>query len=369
MNQQFQKLGNQVQEIWKQLGTNQRISIIVAGVAVFAVLLAVGLWSGRTDYALLYGKLSDTEAARVSKALEEANVPYRISPSGNSISIPSDQVHRMRMQLASQGIPRGEGVGFEIFDKPNFGISDFVQRANYIRALQGELGRTISQLDEVEAARVLVVSPENRLLIEDNRKPTASVFIKVRGISQLPRSSVDAIQFLVANAVEGLKLSDVSVVDNLGNVLSDNNPQDSLSGLTQTQLKARQELEHYLSRKAEGMLEKVLGPGQTVVRVAADIDWDTSTRTEERYDPDSQVARTETIEDETTDNTTASPSGGAAGLSAHQGPQNSTNIALVPRTSSTTKKKTTSNEYEINKTTSNNWNKSLKKAAAKVKKL
>src|SRR5262245_50258533 len=155
----------------------------------------------------------------------------------------------------------------------------------------------------------MIVMPENRLLIDNQRKPTASVFVRVKGNGQLPVSAVNSIRFLVANAVEGLPANSVSVVDNLGNVLSENQDTDSTAGLSDHQLNARRNLEQYLSRKAEGMLEKVLGPGQAIVRVAVDINWDSVTRTEEKFDPDGQVARSTTLNDETTVSTTADANG------------------------------------------------------------
>ena len=137
---------------------------MLASAVLLLGVISVAWWSSRADYSLLYGKLPDAEASRVISALDDAKVPYKIGAAGGSILVPADKVHMVRMQLAGKGIPRGDGVGFEIFDKPNFGISDFVQRANYIRALQGELARTITQIDEIESARVMVVMPENRLL-------------------------------------------------------------------------------------------------------------------------------------------------------------------------------------------------------------
>jgi flagellar M-ring protein FliF len=190
---------------------------------------------------------------------------------------------------------------FEIFDKPNFGISDFVQRANYVRAIQGELSRTIAQLDNVESARVMIVMPENRLLADNTRKPTASVFVRTRGSAQLESSAVNSIRFLVANAVEGLQANNVTVVDHRGNVLSENSDNDSTIGLTMGQLSLQRNLEQYFSKKAESMLEKVLGPGQAVVRVSAELNFDTLTRVEEKYDPDGQVLRSTTVNDETSD--------------------------------------------------------------------
>ncbi|MEW6160714.1 MAG: flagellar basal-body MS-ring/collar protein FliF [Verrucomicrobiota bacterium] len=347
------QLGQQLLAIWKQLGLNQRISVILATLLLFGGLGGIVFWSNRVDYALLYGKLEDGEAAKVISALDDAKVPYRTGAGGGSIYVPSDKVHTMRMQLAGRGIPRGEGVGFEIFDKPNFGISDFVQRANYIRAVQGELSRTISELDEVETARVMIVMPENRLLNDNTRKPTASVFVKVKGQSTLAPPAVNSIRFLVANAVEGLQVNNVSVVDNRGNVLSENSESDSLAGLSTTQLAAQKNLELYLARKAEGMLETVLGPGQAVVRVAAEINFDSLTRTEEKFDPDGQVVRISTINDENTDTMTATTtSGGVPGTSTNSSTETNS-VAATPLNNSKLRKKVVNNQYEINKTTSN----------------
>jgi flagellar M-ring protein FliF len=354
MNKNISQLGQQLVGIWKQLGLNQRISIVFATAAVLLGLIGVAYWSGRVDYSLLYGRLDEAEAAKVIAALDDAKVPYKIKGPG-TIMVPSDKVYQVRMQMAGKGIPRGEGVGFEIFDKANFGISDFVQHANYTRAVQGELARTISQLDQIETARVMIVIPENRLLIDNQRKPTASVFVKVRGNGQLPVSAVNSIRFLVANSVEGLQANNVSVVDNQGNVLSENQENDSIAGLSSNQLTARRNLEQYLTKKAEGMLEKVLGPGQAVVRVSADINWDTISRTEEKYDPEGQVLRTSTITDDNTESATSNPNPVPTGVAGTNGvAEAATNlVATTPVNSSHTRKKVTNSSYEINKATSN----------------
>lgn len=350
MNQGLSQLGRQLVVIWKQLGINQRVSIIVAGLGIVALLGGLGVWSSRKDFGLLYGRLDEAEAARVVQALDEMKVAYE-ARAGGSIYVPSERVHAVRMQLAGKGIPRGDGVGFEIFDKPNFGVSDFVQRANYLRALQGELARTIAQLDLVEAARVMVVLPETRLVLAPRQKPTASVFVRVRGNGALPASAVNSIRLLVANAVEGLPVNSVSVVDNQGNVLSDTED-DSVAGLSNNQLTARKNLEQYLARKAEGMLEKVLGAGQAVVRVAAEINWDTISRTEEKFDPDGQVVRIATIDDENVESTTPSTATEPVGVQSNSG--TGTNAPAPPSPGiSRTKKKTTNNQYEINRTLSN----------------
>ncbi len=354
MNRNLAQLGTQLLASWKQLGLNQRVSLVLASSVVIGGVIALAVWSGRSDYALLYGKLSDTEAARVISALDDTKVPYKTGAGGGAIYVPADKVHVLRMQLAGKGIPRGDGVGFEIFDKPNFGISDFVQRANYVRAVQGELARTISQLDEIEQARVMVVLPENRLLLDKDRHPTASVFVRVRGNSVLPAQSVNSIRFLVANAVEGLKANFVTVVDNQGNVLSENSEEDSIAGLTSAQFGARRNLEQYLGRKVEGMLEKVLGPGQAIVRVAADLNYDTTSTIEEKFDPEGQVIRSETKNDENVD-TSHTTSGAVVGTGINTGTSTNTPPVNSPVNSTRNQKNVTKVEYEVSKTTSNTF--------------
>lgn len=351
MNNGLTQIATQLHNIWKQLGIGQRLTIGVTALAVILGLVGLAVWSSRPDYALLYGRLDDAEAAKVIAALGESNVPYQTGRGGGSILVPSDKVHQVRMQLAAKGIPRGEGVGFEIFDRPAIGMSDFVQRANFKRAVEGELARTISQVDVIESARVMIVMPENRLLVDNMKKPTASVFVRVRGSSPLPPQTVNAIRFLVANSVEGLVANNVSVVDNQGNTLSENTENDSIAGLTTTQLSARQNLEKYLAKKAEEMLNRVLGAGASVVRVSAEINFDSLTRTEEKFDPEGQIPRTTTVTEEKMDTVTATPNGGAPGVAANASTE--TNAPAVPTNSSKTNKKVSNTAYEINKTISN----------------
>jgi len=349
MNQNLSKLLGQLRAIWSQLGASQRMTVAAATFVLVAGLAALSMWSSRADYGLLYGGISDAEAAKVIAALDDAKVPYKAS--GGSIMVPQDKVYTMRMQLAAKGVPQGEGVGFEIFDKPNFGISDFVQRANYTRAVQGELSRTISQIDEVAAARVMIVLPENRLLLDKDKYPTASVFVRVRGNTQLSSSSINSIRFLVANSVEGLKPNHVSIIDNLGNSLSENSDDDSMTGLTSSELAARRNLEQYLSKKAQDMLEKVLGPGQAIVRVSAEINYDTLSTTQEKFDPDGQVIKTQTKNDENNNTSTASTPSSPVGISANT--STATNLASSGPVNNMLNHKVTSTiEYEIGKTTS-----------------
>ena len=305
----------QLLSLWRQLGLNQRVSLGLAAVAVAAGMIGLLMWSHRPQMQLLYGRLGEKDAAEVISAVQAAGVQFELGTGGSSVYVPSDSVHKLRMTLAGKGIPAGEGVGFEVFDRQNFGISDFVQRTNYVRALQGELSRTISQLQGVRSSRVLIVVPENRLLFSDVKaKPTASVFIE----GNVSIDSVNSIRFLVANAVEGLRADDVAVVDHRGNVLTAGLKEDPQLGTASSQMKLRKSVEDYFTQKVETMLAKVVGEGNAVVRVSADLETESLTRTEERFDPDSQVLRTETsTQDNNVMNETDAAAKPATGISSN----------------------------------------------------
>ena len=342
--------------LWGQLGINQRVSLIVAALAVVAGMAAVGIWSRRPDYQLLYARLGDKDSTAIISYLESQNIPHRVTAGGTAVQVPSDQVYKLRMDLAGKGLPNGDGVGFEIFDKGQFGLSDFVQRTNYLRAVQGELARTISQLQGVRAARVMIVQPENRLLLTDQGvKSTASVFVDMGGL-RLETEQVNAIRHLVANAVQGLQPDDVAVVDNRGRVLSEDLKQDPTLGTASSQMRYKQQVEDYLAKKVETMLAQVIGPGNAVVRVSADIDTEATTLTEEKYDPEGQVIRTQTTSDDTSSMTEAHAAGGAVGVSANVPDKAAANAAASvakPSSSTESNRKNRTTTYEINRTLTN----------------
>ena len=339
-------------DLWKQLGLNQRVSLVVAAVAVAGGLAGIVLWSQRPDYQLLYARLGEKDSAAVIGYLETQNIPHQVGAGGSSVQVPADKVYKIRMDLASKGLPSGDGVGFEIFDKGQFGLSDFVQRTNYLRAVQGELARTITQLQGVRSARVMIVQPENRLLLtEQGVKATASVFVDVGG-TRLEIDQVNAIRHLVANAVQGLAPDQVAVVDNRGHTLSEELKQDPTLGNASSQMRYRQQVEDYFGKKVETMLAAVIGPGNAVVRVSAEIETEATTQTSEKFDPDGQVARSQTQTEDINNTSEIRASGGATGVSANV-PEKSGTVAEAARPASTSeqnrKNKTTT--YEINKTT------------------
>lgn len=340
-------------ELWKQLGLNQRVSLIVAALAVVGGLVGVVLWSQRPDYQLLYARMGEKDAAAIISHLQSQNIPHQLTAGGTAVQVPTNMVHKIRMDLAGKGLPSGDGVGFEIFDKGQFGLSDFVQRTNYLRAVQGELARTITQLHGVRSARVMIVQPENRLLLtEQGVKSTASVFVDVGG-GRLEIDQVNAIRHLVANAVQGLAPDQVAVVDNRGRTLSEELKQDPMLGSASSQIRYRQQVEDYLSRKVETMLATVIGPGNAVVRVSAEIDTEATTQMTEKYDPDGQVVRSQTQTEDVT-NSSEARGGGATGVSANM-PDKAANApeAARPVSTSEQQRKNRTTTYEINRTTVN----------------
>ena len=346
MKQVLQQIG----KFWNELGNPQRITIAAAGVGVLLGIGSLLYWAQKPDMKLLYGKLGEKEAAEVVRVLEEQNIPFQIGGGGSAIYVPSKDVYRVRMDLASKGLPNTGGVGFEIFDRSNFGISDFVQRTNYTRALQGELAQTIEQMQGVKKARVMVVLPESRLLVRTtDSRPTASVFVDT-GNAKLDTAAVNSIRSLVANSVEGLKLDDVAVVDNAGNVLSEDLKSDPQLGSASSIVKYRQQTEDYLSAKVETMLAKVLGPGNSVVRVSATINTDASTIAEEKFDPEGQVPRQETtIEDTSSTSEKGAKEPPGAGVAANV-PQDQAQDGQQTNKSSNTVRSSRTQSYEINKT-------------------
>jgi flagellar M-ring protein FliF len=340
--------------LWKQLGLNQRVSLVVAALAVAGGLVGVVLWSQRPDFQLLYARLGDKDVAAVVSHLQTLNIPHQVTAGGTAVMVPTNLVYKLRMDLAGKGVPSGDGVGFEIFDKSQFGLSDFMQRTNYLRAVQGELARTISQLQGVKAARIMIVQPESRLLLtEQGVKATASVFVDVGG-GRLEVDQVNAIRHLVANAVQGLTPEQVAVVDNRGRTLSEELKQDPTLGSASSQIRFRQQVEDYLAKKVETMLAAVIGPGNAVVRVSAEIESEATTLVAEKYDPESQVIRQQTQTDDTTNTSESRSGGGAAGVSANV-PEKSQGTAVEgrPVNVSEQNRKNKTITYEINKVTTN----------------
>jgi len=294
-------LVNQFKELWNPLGANQKISLMLAGGLVVLAMIALMVWASQPSMQLLYGNLNAEEAGEIVEKLEQKGVAFETGKNGNSIYVESSKVHRLRWELASEGmVPSGTGPGFELFDKGSFGISDFVQRTNYLRAIKGELERTIAQFSGVRSARVMVVMPENRIIVtsEGRDRASASVFVDTNGAMNL--SAVNSIRQLVANSIQALRADDVVVVDSAGVVLSEDLKSDGLNGgLSNDVIKYRKGLEAYFTTKVQTMLDRVLGPHQSEVRVAVDVDTSSVQTTEKSFDPEG-VLRSTVVEEQKT---------------------------------------------------------------------
>jgi flagellar M-ring protein FliF len=258
------------------------VIVLLLSAAGFGSLI---YWNNRPDYQVLYSNLSQEDGGEILAKLKEKKVQYQLINNGNTILIPRDQVYDTRITLAAEGLPKGGGVGFEVFDRTNLGTTDFVQKLNYQRALQGELSRTIKQIKEVEQARVHIVTPKESLFVEEQKKPTASVFIKTRSGMTLGAPQVEGIVHLVASAIEGLEPGNITVVDTSGKILSKRVEAGLIGQLTTGQLEYQRNIEEGLKKKIQGMLEEVLGLNKAIARVSTEIDFQEINIVEESYNP------------------------------------------------------------------------------------
>lgn len=263
---------------------------VVAGTLVGAVML-VG-WLSTVTYEPLYTDLGDAEAGEVVAYLGQNNIEYQLTNGGRTVEVPSSDVYQARIGLATQGLPRSGSIGYSLFDKNNLGMTDFLQNLNFRRALEGELTRTIMGLREVDAARVHIVMPKNRLFKEDQKDATASVVLKLRG-SGLSKPQVAGISHLVASSVEGLTPDNITIIDYDGNLLSSSHRGDALAGLSSSQIEVGQSVESHLEQKAQSMLDEVLGAKMSVIRVTAQLNFQQLERTAEIFDPNSPSIRSE----------------------------------------------------------------------------
>lgn len=278
-----------------------RLSILAA---VAVLLLAGFAWltwqAGEPDYALLYGDLETTDAGQIIAQLEAAKVPYRLSRDGSAVMVPRDAVPRLRVTLAEQGLPSGGSIGYEIFDRTDaLGSSNFLQNVNRVRALEGELARTIRSIDGVKAARVHLVLPQRELFSRDKQQPSASVLLQMRGSMRLEPAQVASVQRLIASAVPGLASGRVSIIDGQGTLLS-NGEDDAGDGvfLSAKSEERRRQIEGRLARSVEDLLERTVGVGKVRAQVSAELDFDRINTSEEIFNPDGQVVRsTQTVQE------------------------------------------------------------------------
>jgi flagellar M-ring protein FliF len=281
----------------KALGATRLAAMAAVTAALIGFFAFVILRFTAPTMTPLFTDLTIEDSAAIIKELDRQAIPYEMRNEGGIIMVPKDRVTKLRMTFAEGGMPKGGGVGYDIFDKSEaLGTTSFVQNINHLRALEGELSRTIRALDRVQAARVHLVLPERPLFSRDKIEPSASIMVKVRGA--LEASQVRAIRHLVASAVNGLKPQRISIVDEAGRLLADGaTDQDAAGGIAADDRQAS--YERRLRQEIENTVSSVVGPGRARVQVAAEFDYNRITQTSDKFDPDGKVVRSTQTREET----------------------------------------------------------------------
>lgn len=335
--------------LWENFGKKQRYLILASAIIVFAMILVWSyLWGGRADFVPLYTGMDLKDAGEVVNKLKELKVQHQIEANGTAISVPAKDVHRVRLELASQGLPRGY-KGFEIFDQNKFGTTEFQNKVYLLQALQGELTRTIEQMAEVEKARVHIVLSEDSLYKKNEKPATASVMLKLRPGAQLSRDQIRGIVNLVAHSIQGLKPENVTIVDSYARVLNDQSDNSFQPGTaTITQMELTKKVQEDLQRNLNSLLEQVLGPGKAAARVNVELNFDQRTVDRQSFEPvvdEKGIVRSSQETNESYRGNSSTP-GGIPGTTANIPGY----VAGNNGTQSNYEKKEVTRNYEINET-------------------
>lgn len=291
-------LTNQLAALWGRLSRLQRLALVALLLTGMGLIVAFLLWARTPDYAVAFSGLTEEDAGRIVEQLQASNIPYQLS-GGGTILVPRDQVYEVRLAMARQGLPQGGNVGFELFSAPTLGMTEFSQQVNYQRALEGELARTIRSLNAVQDVRVHIVLPQPSLYTTQKQEPTASITLKLKPGRQIEPEQVAAIRHLVASSVEGLKPDNITIVDTEGTLLStpieDEAGLAAATALSTNQIQAQRAYEAAIEHKVQAMLDRVLGPNKSVVRVAAQLNWDQVETTSQVVTPTGAIRSSQTI--------------------------------------------------------------------------
>ncbi len=272
-------------DTWGSLSPARKGLLTASGLGLVVLLFVVYSWSGRTEYVTLYTGLDSSDSGAIVEQLRGQGVPYELEAGGATVRVPAGQADDLRVDFATQGLPTGGQVGFELFEGSSFTATDFVQRLNFQRGLQGELARTIESFPDVEQARVHLVLPEKSLFVDDQSPATASVVVALRPGRTMAPGEVDGIAHLVSGAVEGLSKEHITVLDERGNILYDGAQlqQNDGLGLSSSQLTLQQEYERRLEADVQSMLDRALGPAKSAVSVSATLNFNKVERQSETY--------------------------------------------------------------------------------------
>ena len=303
--------------------------------AVVGVMSGVWLWSQQPDYRVLFSNFSDRDGGAIVASLQQMNVPYKFAEGGGAILVPANQVHDARLKLASQGLPKGGSVGFELMENQKLGVSQFLEQVNFQRALEGELARSIQSVAAVQAARVHLALPKASVFVRDQQKPTASVLLNLHAGRTLDAQQVSAIVHLVASSVPELPTKNVTVVDQNGNLLSDTSKQANGNGLDPTQLKYVQDLQQSIVKRIESIVTPIVGLNNVRAEATADIDFSHSEQAAETYKPNGTPTASAIRSQQTSETQSGNPltaSGVPGALSNQPQPNATAPIAGAPAT-------------------------------------
>lgn len=303
MSEFFKQLIAQIAAVWRKLSLQQKI--VTTSLVVFTVLALSGLliWSQKstineTGFKVLYSNLEIDEAASITEQLQKSNYRYKLENNGSTVLVDAKQLYEVRMSLAREGLPHKHGLGYELFDKTNFGMTDYVQKLNARRALEGEIQRTIEGLEEVKSARVHIVIPEPTIFLDQQKDAKASIVVKCSPGKQLNKEQIRGITHLISSSVDGLNPQNISVIDYGGKLLT--SPFSDEEGVlaSSNNMELQQSVEKSLENKANQLLNNVLGPSKAFVKIACDLNFDKVEKNMEKYDPESKVVRSEERVDE-----------------------------------------------------------------------
>ncbi len=304
----FSRFFAQLSAFFNGLSLGRKIGMVVLLAMVIGGLAAIIIIGNHTEYRMLYADLSSSDASSVVDYLKQAKVPYRLE-GNDKIMVPADKINEVRLDLAGKGLPQGGSVGFELFDQNTLGMSEYLQKLNYRRALQGELARTITHFNEVKFARVHIVVPERPLFAEDQTPTTASVVLQLREGMQLTASQVKSVVNLVANSVEGLKKDNITLVTTSGEMLFAGQSESPMQMASAAHDEFGMQIEKRMENKLRSIIEQAVGPGKGMVRVSADVTIRDLKQTRELYDPNSSAVRSEQRNSEESQNSEKNPSG------------------------------------------------------------
>lgn len=304
----------------EQLRANPRLPLMIGASAAVAAVAALWLWSRAPDYGVLYSNLSDRDGGAIIASLQQMNIPYKFAEGGGALLVAANKVPEARLRLASQGLPKGGTVGFELMDSQKFGTSQFAEQVNYQRALEGELARSINSISAVESARVHLALPKPSLFVRDQKKPSASVVLTLHRGRTIDEGQISAIVHLISSSVPELSAKSITVVDQAGNLLSAANA--GTRGLDVSQLKYAQEIEQGYIRRIEAILQPIVGSGNVHAQVAADIDFSIVENTDEKYRPNQEPGSAAVRSQQSSESGQqgGNPAGGVPGALSNQPP-------------------------------------------------